>query len=502
MRLHSLCREIVREHFGDIVERVCYALIQKGRLTLSGIILASKVSPKNVRESLVILIQHGIVAYTESTEGHKSTYYYSVNYEGILLRDRLSFIVDVAKEQFGETGMRIVMHFAVHGRSLEKKAFEDLRDIDNIEEVWRQMVQRSMIVPITGDDDISKYSGLFADQGAPEPPTKGKRGGKATSKENVGSKRKIVLSFEDVSPNKFAKLDDSSKATTSHETNTWRLNVVFFYILLRNTKMASLVRFRINRDAGEVMKRLLELGERHMRHCKFDDLSHAVSLPSLSSKLDEAVISSPITSSWLANMLSLMEMHEVPFVSKSDERGGGQYNANLLKVTEFMRQVVIESYIREKFGVVGCRIWRLLLIKGMLGEKEVAKLAMISNKTAREQLYLLVQSGLAFLQDVPKTLDHAPSRTFYLYYVSIPKCVNTLIDESFEILTKIKLRRVRERSIMIPLLNKLQRSDVQEDEDLITDGEKQALKRFNHIMDKLRVSEIRIADSLLILREF
>ena len=73
--------------------------------------------------------------------------------------------------------------------------------------------------------------------------------------------------------------------------------------------------------------------------------------------------------------------------------------------------------MRERFGGPACRIFRLLLLKRQLEQKQIAEMAMIPVKDTRELLYKLVKVEFVQLQEVARTADHSPSRTFYLWRV-------------------------------------------------------------------------------------
>lgn len=76
----------------------------KGRLSLRDIIRFTKITQRQVRESLTILIQHGICYFTDPTEtitSHEPTYYL-INPEKILLRLRMSAISRISEERFGK----------------------------------------------------------------------------------------------------------------------------------------------------------------------------------------------------------------------------------------------------------------------------------------------------------------------------------------------------------------------------------------------------------------
>jgi DNA-directed RNA polymerase III subunit RPC3 len=79
----------------------------------------------------------------------------------------------------------------------------------------------------------------------------------------------------------------------------------------------------------------------------------------------------------------------------------------------------VDAVVRERFGGPACRIFRLLLLKRQLEQKQIAEMAMIPVKDTRELLYKLVKVEFVQLQEVARTADHSPSRTFYLWRVRL-----------------------------------------------------------------------------------
>ena len=56
--------------------------------------------------------------------------------------------------------------------------------------------------------------------------------------------------------------------------------------------------------------------------------------------------------------------------------------------------------VKERFGSKSLRIFRLLLLKTMLEQKQVADVAMIPGKEAKELLYTLLAESFVSLQVV------------------------------------------------------------------------------------------------------
>lgn len=61
--------------------------------------------------------------------------------------------------------------------------------------------------------------------------------------------------------------------------------------------------------------------------------------------------------------------------------------------------------MRERFGSKAFRVFRLLLMKKMLEQKQVSDMAMIPAKEAKEILYTLLTEGFVSLQVWPSYVD-------------------------------------------------------------------------------------------------
>ncbi|KAI9251907.1 RNA polymerase III subunit RPC82 helix-turn-helix domain-containing protein [Phascolomyces articulosus] len=119
-----LCRELVQEDFGDFPAKVTHQLLLKGRLSLHDIVRFTKLTQRQVRESLVTLIHHGIVYFTEPLEGQREPTYYQVEPVPVMMRLRIGSIMRVSEEQFGKEASTICKLLYVNGRL----RLQDLRE--------------------------------------------------------------------------------------------------------------------------------------------------------------------------------------------------------------------------------------------------------------------------------------------------------------------------------------------------------------------------------------
>lgn len=61
-------------------------------------------------------------------------------------------------------------------------------------------------------------------------------------------------------------------------------------------------------------------------------------------------------------------------------------------------QATLESVVRERFGSKPLRLFRLLLTKRLLEQKQLTDMALIPNKESKEMLYSLLAENFVSLQ--------------------------------------------------------------------------------------------------------
>lgn len=108
-RLASL---ILKEHYGEVVEKVGCYLVAKGPRPLRDIIRETKLSRELVQKSLCCLIQHHFVTYEVNK---RNVSLYNARISNILLRARAPRYIYCAKCLFGYSGELIVDEILQHG---------------------------------------------------------------------------------------------------------------------------------------------------------------------------------------------------------------------------------------------------------------------------------------------------------------------------------------------------------------------------------------------------
>ncbi|RUS34846.1 LOW QUALITY PROTEIN: RNA polymerase III subunit RPC82-domain-containing protein [Jimgerdemannia flammicorona] len=557
-----LCREIIKDHFGPIVERssrispsfahnsflqkVANVLLNKGRLPCGAIALFAKLTQKQVRECLVVLIQHNIAYYAEIAERSRIVVYYEVSEEEILLRIRLGAILRYSGEWFGKEGALVAQHILRNELVLFTKAFTN-------------MVRERFLVAVQAQDSISaKDRAINAEAAELEkllmPPTAKElknirklRDDRADAEYHssvvIGMKRKLAESVGNQAKRHAPEVLEEVEEEFYFRINNDRYNIRF-----RNEVIVNYAVDRINRSAGIVTKTMLDHGEEKMRRTK-EDKSPAVTAVQISQLIpatinletDIVLESAEFTANSLPSKqqlvheyLELLQTDSAGFLRKEDERGAGLYVVAFDKLRDHLKRKVLDSVVREKYGSASCRLMKILSEKGKLDEKQVRaiivvmvgmsyfttivvrmalatrfvislicvqKLALLPAKETRERLATLGTQGYLELQEVPKAADRAPSRTFYLWHVPLNQCYATLLVDLYRTLGNIRQRKRDEISARSRLLDKAQRQDVIENQALLSEEEQEHLRLLNETIAKLDVGELRIDGLITILRD-
>ncbi|BGP52385.1 RNA polymerase III subunit C82 [Rhodotorula kratochvilovae] len=190
------------------------------------------------------------------------------------------------------------------------------------------------------------------------------------------------------------------------------------------------------------------------------------------------------------------------FLLQQGEGTHAKWAVNWTQLGRAMKRSLVEAVIRDKLGEKAIRCWRIMEAKGKLDEKHVARLAFLSVKDAREVLGRLSAAALIEPQEVPRTADRAPSRTLYLWFVDFNKVVTSLVAHHYKALANVQAQRQHQLRLRAGLVEKRERSDVRENDALLTKRDHEAIKELDQTLEALAVAEQRLDEQLFVLREF
>ncbi|PKC12277.1 hypothetical protein RhiirA5_412067 [Rhizophagus irregularis] len=259
----------------------------------------------------------------------------------------------------------------------------------------------------------------------------------------TGSKRKI--NFDSIErPTKQQKGDDPID-----ENQYYRVNYEKFNAKSRNRQIVEFVKAQINQSASIIAKVVLDIVDDEKPN---DVESYAISAQRI-------IRSVPIEKTDLFNQQMqsarrgvtreilikqyldyLVEYDDI--LRKKDENMGGMYIIRYNEICESLKKEIFEDVIMEKYGFKGVRIVRLLYEKSKLDEKAIVNIDesfRSSPKAYRinERGFCTNTSNLSSCQEVPRSADRAPSRTFYLWDIDYKKCYDVLLNNYYQTLANI-----------------------------------------------------------------
>uniref|UniRef100_A0A8D0GAD9 DNA-directed RNA polymerase III subunit RPC3 n=1 Tax=Sphenodon punctatus TaxID=8508 RepID=A0A8D0GAD9_SPHPU len=485
----KLCSLLLQEHFGEIVDKIGTHLIQAGSQPLRMITHDTGMSPDQVKKALCVLIQHNLVTYQLQKRGFVE---YEAQCDRVLRILRYPRYIYTAKTLYSDTGELIVEELLLNGKmamsavvqkvadrlteTMEDGKTMDYSEVSNtfVRLADTHFIQRCPLVPeASGPSD------------APPPPAPtlvvNEMEMYMVPKLNLVGKGKRRHSCDD-DGNDEPKTKKQKQDTDSKETSS------------------------------EIVRTMLRMSE-------VTTSSSAPSTQPLSS--NEIFRSLPtgynISKQVLDQYLTLLADDPLEFVGKHGESGGGMFVINLYKALTSLATATLESVVQERFGSRCARIFRLLLQKKHLEQKQVEDFAMIPAKEAKDMLYKMLSENIVSLQEIPKTPDHAPSRTFYLYTVKTLAFARMLLHRCYKSVANLIERRQYETKENKRLLEKSQRveailasmqatgaeeAQLQEIEEMITAPERQQLESLKRNVNKIDASENQVDETIFILESY
>ncbi|XP_020783679.1 DNA-directed RNA polymerase III subunit RPC3 [Boleophthalmus pectinirostris] len=522
-----LCGLLLREHFGEVVEKLGTHLLRNGPQALRTIIHETGMPLDQVKKSLCVLMQQGTCTYCSGRKGPGSPAEYCANGDRILRILRYPRYIYTAKTLYGDTGELIVEELLQRGHLTMSETVKTVADrlTQNMEEgrsmdysevssTFSKLVETHFLQrcpPVGVEKKASSSDNPTPAVTGPESAESFPDCYKVPHVTLIGrGKRPLVT--EDGEEQRNAKKPRLDAQTHGDEGIYWQVNFERFHLHFRDQTIISAVANKLDQTSSEIVRTMLRMSEvttAPLAPCTKPLSANEIfrSLPS----------SYNIQRQILDQYLSLLVDDPMEFVGKAGESGGGMFVVNLHRALANLARATLESVVQERFGSRSARIFRLLLRTRHLEQKQVEDFAMIPAKEAKEMLYTLLSKNLVQLQEVPKTPDYAPSRTFYLYTVNQLPTARMLLQNCYKTVGNLIERRLFESKESKRLLEKSQRIEailaslqasgaepeqLTEVEEMITAAEKQQLNSLRLHVNKLDSAENQVDETIFLLESY
>ncbi|KAK6179368.1 hypothetical protein SNE40_011749 [Patella caerulea] len=511
----ELAYQILKELHGEVVAEIARHLMKFGPRHIKLISEVTQLRVNQIKKGICILIQHNFVKFDRNKKGVTE---YAINTDAVSLQLRYPRYIYCAKTLYGDAAELLVEELLQNGQSLMSIASERVTQRLNeaLEATGNPKITSSLVrdkfgllvkthflrrcqTVLTDDENrvISSEEPKETESLFILPPLE------------AGSKRKRNPDGSGP-PSKRSKMEEMD--IPPDDGVYWMINVERFHQYFRDQLIINCVNSKIDKQAGEIIRNMLRLSE--IKTEPHSTVSATMTITEIFHSLPKEL---GMTKHIVEQYLSILTEDSVDVISKVCDSSGGLYVINIFKVLKSLCQAHIESFVQERFGSKCLRIFRVLILKKHLEQKQIEEYAMIPTKEAKELLYNMFAEHFITLTEISKTVDHAPSRTYYVFRVNIDQVARIILEKCYKAAGNAIIRRQMEVAKHKRVLDKQERVDAiiasldqagadeaqkEEIKETITPPEKEQLERCRTTVNMLEQSEIQTDETIFIIETY
>lgn len=553
----KLACHLIRTHFGDLVEKVCRCLVYKGPLALAEIARYTELNPSQLRNCLLVLVQHNCVqGYKVEHEAigqaaPKAVTSYIAVIDNILHRVRFPKFLVIVRDEIGDEAESLLEGLLEHGRLTLEQVVQRAAARQGKAEAEVETLQKQTFAALVRSHYIERCpaSEPTVAPKSHEPPKKVPRGTSKSksmkeavklleseeqkilaaatvldterfrmpsSLEEVGETTSDVgdeppaAAAELVMPGQKRKrdalvMDAKTMAIIDEKEVLWRANYDELIRKLRHQACVAQVKARIDSGAGVVLEAMLESTRSHETRSK-QQTSVSLSMALIMEAVTRTPEGRTMTMERIRGALHQMASESTGFLSRIGD-AGSSYVINIHKIIELARRNEVEGIVLQRFGRECCRIYRLLMMKGQMEQKQIAGMAMVQLKSARELLYRLLKEQYVIVQEVAKTAEHSAQKSFYLWNINWQTVQDLVLDDMYHAAANLGQRLAQEleqEQEVLELLKQIQSAKVAGAESHVTLTQRQheQVKRIRGVASVLESSLLHLDNAILLFHDF
>ncbi|PON51716.1 RNA polymerase III Rpc [Parasponia andersonii] len=469
---------LITSHFGNLVSKVCDNLLRRGPLTLQLLIRFTELTPLQVKNSLLILIQHNCVqAFSTEHIGAggnevKVTQYLAL-FDNILHRLRFPKFLAIVSQELDKDCEEIFEGLIQHGRlTLEQIS-------DRAESSAKTGGKPSSGGPAVRDAVREGFHKLLnsrfvercpAPEPFLEPPSEPKSSNKRGAKSKLAGaseteEQRILASAAPIEALRFSLLTTSGTDLDAEKDGTgssvgekrkhaavdsdeefgskdkevvlWRVNFEEFIRCLRHKACMENVRARLDDGAAIVLKAVLDATRSAEQKVKTE-----TSVPLLMNTIFEEVMKNEAGRSLTLDRVraSLIQLGCPSAMRGTDET----YSIDLKKIIELAQNEEVESIVLKRYGRDAYRMFRLLSKAGQLLETDkIADMTFVEKKETPNILYKLWQDEYLHMEKL--VVSSARQFSFMLWKVNKPILWEHVLDEMYHAALNLNQRLIYEQ---------------------------------------------------------
>ncbi|RYQ91791.1 hypothetical protein Ahy_B09g097822 [Arachis hypogaea] len=518
---------LVTNHFGKIVAKVCETLFRKGPLSLGEIIRCTELTPEQVKNSLLVLVQHNCVqAYVPADQfrgedGSMATVEYLALFDNIIHRLRFPKFLEIAKHQFDDEVSELLhpAHCSFEASQFNpvkcEKVLDGLLRDENpgaieavVRESFHKLLKARYIERCPAPEPV--ISTLIKAESAPR-----KRGSKMAKKfeapETIEQRvleaavpgeaiRFAVTAYTLGNADREAKSDDSSMVNVGDNSGgianegsiLWRANFEEFIRHLRHKLLVENERKRLDDGAATILSAILDVTKTVEKKVKIEK-SVPLSLDSIFTEVTKTEHGRTMTIDRVRASLVQLGCPQRNF--------DDSYSIDLKSIVEMARNEEVESIVLKRFGSDAYRIFRLLSKSNCFLETDkIAESALVDKKETPRLLYKLWKDNYLYMEKLVVTA--AKQSRFMLWKVNKPLLWEYVLDEMYHAALNLSLRLAFEQEKDEDLLHVPADKLVPADKSSEANALQKRYRRLRDVLFLMGSSLMKLDDALMLFHDF
>ncbi|ELP90166.1 DNA-directed RNA polymerase III subunit RPC3, putative [Entamoeba invadens IP1] len=444
----DLIIQIISNQFGEFVGRVSRELLLHPT-TIFDLWRRTKFPYSRVYEALLVLLHHGILRYSKD-----EPMVCSIDQNRVLFSLRHPHFVALMQVKFGDLAKSISMTLLSYGmlnfddlyaviqskepeldRKEVKKTFDDLVKAKYIMRVNKNISDLAQLERTS--TPAPSFSIMKQNDGQKK---KGRKKSKAEIEKPIPKKMKAGVDIKNIN----SPLDQENQEDVEP---VWMVNIEVYNKENILSKILEMATKKFDEKAGPIINKMWELSA-----CGKTPVDFAVLCQNLIELPPETV----------RKYLEMMTRDEPFIVAKNQSAVVAETNSYKLQVeaaTAFLKGQLIESTLSSRYGVLAANVFRVLKMKHVLTDSQIADLLIGDIDNIRGILFKLFQAGFINGQEVPRSHLRGGKNAYFMWSVNFSQTNAILLRETAKAIMNTTERYRMEISMKAELIAKFKEGE-------------------------------------------
>ncbi|XP_063831985.1 DNA-directed RNA polymerase III subunit RPC3 [Ostrinia nubilalis] len=498
-QLGRVVSELLLRYFGEIVEKVGKDLFQYGSKPIGMILKTTGLPRSQVVDSLRTLLKFDLASFEPSANEVIADY--KLIPENVLLLIRYPRYLLQMKSKFGSEAELLVEEL------LQQATCTATVLLVTIANKYKDDKEKNINIVQLKDVFISLATAGYIQQA---PVAELKEGSE------IPTLVPVATIVPDIDVRNLIQIMNSGTLAEVNDNVYWRINYDRFHQDFRDEIMIKAITRRIDENAGELMKFLLQ--QMYLTSSPWAPESNPTSALDLKECCRRVASERPLLHQHFDQYLKVLEDSGAGFVRRCGEAGGGQLVVRARRAAAQLVGSLVEHAVQERLGSKAARIFRLIRAKKYIGEEDIQKHAMLPNKECKELTYKLLEEHFISVQPMRKAASAGGmAKAIYLYHVDLHDVAHSTAQMCYAALHNTARRGAHERRQHARLLRKQRRvrtivhgmrlrhepqQHIDDVEETLTPPERASLASVEARLKQLATAELELDRALFILDWF